>query len=71
MGWKRFCEGNSKGRGLYRKMEDAVKILRAAVSRFPECSPAYDALSKVLQVLNRIDEAREVLSAMPSPPDTE
>lgn len=48
-----------------RKMEDAVTILRAAVSRFPEYSPAYDALSKVLQVLNRVDEAREVLNAKP------
>jgi len=46
-----------------RKMDDAVAILRAAVSRFPEYSPTYDALSKVLLVLNRVDEAREVLDA--------
>jgi len=52
-----------------RKMDDAVAILRAAVSRFPDCSPTYDALSKVLQVLNRVDEAREVLDANPSTQD--
>ena len=51
-----------------QNMEDAVAILRAAVSRFPEYSPTYDTLSQVLQMLNRVDEAREILNAKPSPP---
>jgi len=51
-----------------RNVDDAIAVLREAVTRFPDRGETHDTLGKVLLVLNRPDEAREVLAGKPSPP---
>ena len=50
-----------------KKVDETVDILRQAIDRFPEHAETYDILSKVLQLSNRLAEAREVMAARPSP----
>ena len=48
-----------------QKVDEAVEVLRDAIARFPDHTATYDLLGRLLQKLNRADEAHEVFAAKP------